>query len=144
MKYQESQAGYSAVGVLVTISLLGVLIMIMSQQSRQMEQLAKPIALSADLMDLRHYIRENFSCVKTNKFNSCNDQIKKVNTYGKNGGLLTSTNGTLFYKFEVTAECYDLEYHLYFKNKNGEFLGNKQHLFDSIPIVCRNYGTLPL
>lgn len=132
-KQSVKEAGYTTMGVVVSLGLVGGFAGLVSKQARQMNKITKPITYQSTLMDIRHYIHENFDCTETMKQNkSCENGSKFVDTYAKSGQLLTDKKGSNFADVDIKAGCYHGEFNFTYKNTEGDW----EHLFDSLPKVC--------
>lgn len=141
---KTNQEGYTFAGVLISIGAASGLALIAAQLVTQSRKIVNPIKNTSYIMDLKHYINNNFNCEKTMEIISCDG--KKVQTYRKNGEMLTDPVGTDFYRnqeengkyeFLVNASCNDGQFDFFYTYKTPDNeLEDERHLFDSIPIVC--------
>ena len=126
------QAGHSLIGVLVSIAVLGGFSLIIAKKVKQIEQISRPIAYSAKIMDMQHYIHENFDCEQTITNASCSDIATFVTTFDKKGRALTDAGSTEFGDTPLKASCVNNTYNFVYESLNGDW----KSLFDDIPIVC--------
>ena len=149
MDKKNKQAGYSLIGVMVSIGLLSGLVLIGAKMSKQVRTLKNPIKRASYINDLKHYVSSAFSCEETLKNVDCSagseEEPIPIPTYRESGELLTTIEGTNFYEeknddgkysFVVKADCYDR--FLNFHYTTDEALVDKEymHLFDDIPVIC--------
>ena len=136
---RNQNEGFSVLGALIAISILGIIGSFIGKQVKYMEDnYDKQINSSGDLMDIRHFVDANFSCEKTLEQVNCdiNSQFQEVDTFQKNGRILTDEDGTRFYKFEVKAECNGIHFDFFHRKFSEKVKYKWEHLYGHIPVVC--------
>lgn len=138
-EHTNREAGYSALIAVITMGLASGLAGLMSKQATLMHQVYAPIAKKSKIMDLRHYIHENFDCSNTLDTIKCNGN-KFVDTYSKSGEQLTEKNGSQFgQKFTVRSKCHKNEFNFTYKTSEDSW----EDLYQSLPKVCRDDLQVP-
>ena len=135
---RKKEAGYSLLGVLISLGLVSGIALTMAKMSKQSRHMVHPIKRTSYVMDLKYYINSNFSCEETLKNVTCSAGSADINTYRKSGEVLTETTGTDFYRskqkddkysFVVNATCEDAYINFYYTT---DIDPEKKHLFDEI------------
>ena len=142
IKKSKEESGYSLLEIILAIAMLSGLTLMIARFSVQSMQIRDMISHKSYVMDLQHYIHNNFSCEKTFENIDCVlKPNKKIETYRFDGEILTESFGTDFLKkknpnslekFLVNAECNGNHINFYYTDQ----LVAEKHLFNELPIVC--------
>lgn len=130
----SAQAGYSITSVMITVALVAGVIMTISIMTKRAKKLADKSVQASTLMDLRYYIKSNFSCPKTLDEIGCGSTLEDVKTLRASGKTLTEVDGTMFHEFNIKAQCKDREFHFYYSIDENPW----RHIQDSVPIRCKS------
>ena len=133
---KDDQGGYSAISTLVVIGIIGSVVLMVNQSVLLLEKSSRQISSYTELINVKHYIRENFSCQETTEQSNCGTDSSDVDTFGFNGNMLTSGLGSSFDKYLIKSECMNDEHHFLFKD-TAEEDGEWKPLFNSVPFFCQ-------
>ncbi|MFK7825565.1 MAG: type II secretion system protein [Oligoflexales bacterium] len=133
-----NESGFTLLHVLVAIGMVSILAVMTGKLTGNSKDVLRTISKESHIMDLRHYLKTNFSCeVSKKKYkeatgSSCPTTLTPIDAYRENEELLAGTSGTEFYKFRIHAECQGDEFHFYYSDKEV----SNRHIFNEVPISC--------
>ncbi|MFK7825564.1 MAG: type II secretion system protein J [Oligoflexales bacterium] len=135
----SKQAGFTLVSVMIYVAIASSFAVMSARLTGQSELVLRTLNKESDLMDLRHYLRNNFSCqVTKTEYTSasasvCPGTLTEIDTYRENEELLTDSAGTMYAdKYDIHAKCQGNEFHFFYEDDDG----TDRHLFNNIPISC--------
>ena len=134
MPYNKNEAGFTFASVLVSVALLSTLLLLVRSMTGKAQKQAANVVEQSNLMDLKHYISNNFSCEQTLEQVSCSASAQNVKTYRSNGKILTRKRGTSFDKYKVKAQCKGQEFNFYYKTQGKPW----KHMQNSVPVFCNS------
>ena len=131
---KSNESGFSLLGVMIALGMVAILAVLASRITGQSKEVLRTINHESHIMDLKHYLKSNFSCEITKKKygGSCPSTLTPIDAYRHDEELLADAGGTEFYKFNIQASCEGDDFHFFYSDSEV----SNQDIFNGIPISC--------